>query len=246
MSSAFLAIVFVVAILSGATASLAGFGIGSLLTPLLALRIGVPAAVVAVAIPHAVATTFRAWRLRHAIDWQVMRTFGVASAAGGIAGALAHARMSSEVMTLVLGVLLVATAFMTLADVAPRMRPNRGASMALGALSGGFGGVAGNQGGLRAAALLSFSLAPAAFVATSTATGVLVDAARLPIYLLRGGDVVLTHWVPIAVATVGVVAGTLLGERVLLGLSPARFKQVLALLIGALGLWLCWQGLAAV
>lgn len=36
----------------------------------------------------------------------------------------------------------------------------------------------------------------------------------------------------------GVVAGTLLSERVLLGLSPARFRQVIAVLIGPLGVWL--------
>jgi uncharacterized protein len=246
VSAGFVALVLVVAVASGATASIAGFGIGSLLTPLIALRIGMPAAVLVVAIPHAVATTFRAWRLRQAIDWTVMRTFGVASAAGGIAGALLYTRLSSRSLTLVLGILLVVTAIMTLADVAQRWHPGGRASLALGALSGGFGGVAGNQGGLRAAALLAFGLTPAAFVATSTATGVLVDAARLPVYLLRGGTGLLAHWVVILVATAGVVAGTLLGEKVLLGLSPARFKRIVALLIGALGLWLCWQALGAI
>ena len=246
MSAPFLAAVLAVAVVSGATASLAGFGIGSLLTPLIALRVGVPTAVLVVAIPHAAATVFRAWRLRRAVDWGVMRTFGVASAAGGIVGALLYARLSSRALTLVLGVLLVATAVMTLADVARRWHPGGRASLALGALSGAFGGVAGNQGGLRAAALLSFGLAPAAFVATSTAVGVLVDAARLPIYVLRGSGALLALWIPIVVATAGVLIGTLVGERVLLGLSPARFKRIVASLIGALGLWLCWQALIAI
>jgi uncharacterized protein len=246
VDAGFLALILVGAVASGATASIAGFGIGSLLTPLIALRVGVPAAVVLVAVPHAVATTFRAWRLRHAIDWRVMRSFGIASAAGGILGALLYARLSSRALTLVLGLLLVATALMTLGDVAQRWHPRGAASLALGALSGGFGGVAGNQGGLRAAALLSFGLAPAAFVATSTAVGVLVDAARLPVYLLRGGTVLQAHWVAIVVATAGVVAGTLIGERVLLGLAPARFKRIIVVLIGALGLWLCWQALVVV
>jgi uncharacterized membrane protein YfcA len=52
----FLALLFLVAILSGATASVVGFGIGSLLTPLLATRLGMSVAVAAVAIPHALAT----------------------------------------------------------------------------------------------------------------------------------------------------------------------------------------------
>lgn len=243
MTPPFLAALFAVGVLAGAAASIAGFGIGSLLTPLIATRLGVPSAVAVVAIPHAIATVFRAWRLRSAIDWRVMRSFGVASGIGGVAGALLYTRFSSRALTLVLGLLLVATAVMTLADVARRWHPAGAASQALGVLSGLFGGVAGNQGGLRAAALLSFALTPAAFVATSTAVGVIVDAARLPIYLLRAGPGLLTLWEPIGVASVGVLVGTLAGEQVLLGLSPSTFKRVLATLIGALGVWLCWQGL---
>ena len=243
MSAAFLTLVFVAAVASAATAAVAGFGIGSILTPLVALRLGVPLAVAVVAIPHAVATVLRAWRLRAAIDWRVMRTFGVASAAGGIAGALLYTRASSRGLTLVLGVLLVATAVMTLADVARRWHPSGAGAQLLGVLSGAFGGVAGNQGGLRAAALFAFGLAPATFVATSTAVGVLVDAARLPVYLLRGSAGLLAQWQPILIATAGVIVGTLVGERVLLGLEPARFKRIVAALIGALGLWLAWSAL---
>lgn len=107
-----------------------------------------------------------------------------------------------------------------------------------GLLSGFFGGVAGNQGGLRAAALGAFALTPAAFVATATATGLLVDLARTPVYLLTIGGAVQPATTAIAVAIVGVVAGTLLGERVLLGLTPQRFGRVVALAIAALGAWL--------
>lgn len=245
MTAAFLLVLLAVAVLGGVTASIAGFGIGSLLTPLVATRVGVPVAVVIVAVPHAVATVLRAWRLRAAIDWRVMRTFGVASALGGLLGALLYTRFSSAALTLALGVLLVATAMTTLTNLAERWHPDPRASQLLGALSGAFGGLAGNQGGIRAAALFAFALSPAAFVATSTAVGVAVDAARLPVYLLRSGTGILEHAMPIAVATIGVVAGTLLGERVLLGLSPQAFRRLVAVLIGALGIWLLARGLSS-
>jgi len=57
------AAVFVVAVVSGATAAVAGFGIGSVLTPALALRVGTPTAVAAVALPHFFATALRIRRL---------------------------------------------------------------------------------------------------------------------------------------------------------------------------------------
>jgi uncharacterized membrane protein YfcA len=77
-----------------------------------------------------------------------------------------------------------------------------------------------------------------AFVATSTATGLLVDAARTPVYLYLAGRTMLELWWPIAVATVGVLAGTIAGERLLLGISRERFGQVVGAAVGILGLWL--------
>jgi uncharacterized membrane protein YfcA len=230
--------ILAVAILSGATAAVAGFGIGSLLTPLLAARLGTGVAIAAVAIPHSAATALRFWRLRAAVDWRVIRGFGLLSAAGGLAGALLYARMSSRALTIVLGLLLVATAVAGLTGWTTRWHAAGATAAALGLSSGFFGGIAGNQGGLRAAALLGFGLAPAGYVATSTAIALLVDAARTPIYVWRAGSTLLALAAPIAVATAGVLVGTVLGERVLLGLPPERFRRIVSALIGLLGVWL--------
>ncbi len=234
----FYAALFVVAVLSGATASLVGFGIGSMLTPLLALQIGTDLAVAAVALPHAAATALRCWRLRRAIDWTVLTRFGLLSAAGGLAGALAYRQLDASSLTRVLGALLVLTAVAQLSGLAVHWRPRGVTVGAVGLVSGFFGGIAGNQGGLRAAALTAFSLSPLAFVATSTAAGLLVDVARAPVYLYTAGAALRSLWIPIAVATAGVLAGTILGERVLLGMSRDRFSRLVAIAIGLLGLWL--------
>ena len=232
---------FVVAVLAGATAAIAGFGIGSLLTPLLAAQVGTGVAVAAVAIPHAVASALRAWRLRSAIDWPVLQRFGVLSALGGLAGGLLYARLGNRVLTTVLGLLLLATAVAALTGGTTRWGPGGRRAHLLGVVSGLFGGVAGNQGGLRAAALLTFGLAPIAFVATSTMTGLLVDVARTPLYLVRAGGSLLQAGDHILSATAGVVVGTLLGERLLFGLSADRFRRAIALLIGLVGVLLLMQ-----
>jgi uncharacterized membrane protein YfcA len=204
----FLAAVFLVSVLSGATAALVGFGIGSLLTPLLAARIGTDVAVAAVALPHAVATALRCWRLRASIDWRVLKGFGLLSALAQFSG------------------------------LAAKWRPHGFAVGLLGLGSGFFGGLAGNQGGLRAAALSAFNLSPLGFVATSTAAGLLVDAGRTPVYLTVTGRSLLPLWLPISLATLGVVVGTILGERILLGLPRRTFVTIVASAIGLLGLWL--------
>ena len=235
--------VVAVAVLSAATASVVGFGIGSFLTPLMAIRYGTAAAIAAVTIPHAVATALRCWRLRHHVDRRVLTRFGVVSALGGLAGALAFSRAGSRALTAVLGILLLLTAAAQLGGLAKAWRPHGALATLLGLGSGLFGGVAGNQGGLRAAALASFGLAPAAFVATSTATGLMVDAARAPIYLLRSGHLLHGMSLPIMLGTAGVIAGTLLGERVMLGLRREQFARVVAVAVGLLGIWLVARAL---
>jgi len=92
-------LILVVAVLSGATASVVGFGIGSMLTPLLASRFDASVAVAAVTLPHALATAVRCWRLRANIDRNVLFRFGLLSAAGALAGALVYTRLGPSTLT---------------------------------------------------------------------------------------------------------------------------------------------------
>jgi hypothetical protein len=234
----FALVIFLAAILSGATATVVGFGIGSMLTPLLALRFGTNVAVAAVTIPHALATGVRCWRLRANVDRHVLTRFGLLSAAGALAGALLYTRLGVTALTRILGGLLLLTALAQLTGWASRWRPQGPLVAILGLGSGFFGGIAGNQGGLRSAALTAFRLSPTSFVATATATGLLVDVARTPIYLWKAGARLLPLGLPIGVAAAGVLIGTLFGERILLGLTPRRFGQIVGAAIGILGIWL--------
>jgi uncharacterized membrane protein YfcA len=209
-----------------------------MLTPLLALRVGTGVAIAAVALPHALATALRFWRLRAHVDARVARSFGALSAAGGLIGALLYARLGGSALTITLGALLLLTALAGLTRWVERLRPHGAATWLLGLLSGIFGGVAGNQGGLRSAALLAFGLSPRAFVATATAIALAVDAVRTPIYVWRAGGALADLVLPIVVATAGVLIGTLAGERLLLGLSRDRFRVAVSVLIGLLGVWL--------
>ena len=233
-----LAVILLAGIASGATASVVGFGIGSLLTPLLASQFGTPVAIAAVTIPHAAATALRCWRLRHSIDRPILIRFGLISAAGALGGAVAYSRLGPSALTRVLGSLLLLTAMAQLTGWSARWTP-RGPVVALfGLLSGFFGGVAGNQGGLRAAAMTAFRLPPREFVATATATGLLVDLARTPVYLWSAGPSLVPLTVPIAVAAAGTLIGTLWGERILMGLSKDAFARLMGVAVGALGIWL--------
>jgi uncharacterized membrane protein YfcA len=235
---AFGAIVAVTSVVAGGIAALAGFGIGSLLTPVFALRYDMTVAVAAVSVPHLVATALRLWMLRAQVDWRVVRTFGVMSAAGGLSGALLQQPLGGRALVVVFAGLLLFAGASGMTGLSDRMRFGRRTAWAAGLLSGLFGGLVGNQGGIRSAALLGFHLAPGAFVASATATALMVDLARMPVYAVVEGDR-LRHAAPwIALATAGAVAGTLAGTPVLGGIPPRLFRRLVSALIFALGLYM--------
>ena len=233
--SLFAALTVVVAVVAGGMAAVTGFGIGSLLTPLFALRLGLKLAVVCVAVPHFLGTLLRFGLMRRAINCQVLLTFGLASAAGGLAGALLQAHFSSWLLTVLFGSLLVLAG---LGELVGRRLLIRGRPLAIGAgiLSGAFGGLVGNQGGIRSAALLDFDLPRQAFVATATAAGLCVDGARLPVYIATRGRSILQQWPLLALAAAGVLAGTLIGDRLLRRLPERVFRRIVALIIIGLGI----------
>lgn len=86
------------------------------------------------------------------------------------------------------------------------------------------------------AAMLGFDVPKEAFVATATAIAIFVDVARLPAYLASGWRSMLDVWPFVLIATIGAVAGTALGTRVLGRLPQSLFRTVVALLLLLLGI----------
>jgi len=235
--------IFLAATIAGAIAAVTGFGIGSVLTPTLGLIVDTKTAVAAVSIPHLVGTAIRFWRLRPDIDRRTLWRFGVPSAAGGLTGALLHEWMTSPWLTTLFGALLIFVAASELTGLAHRMRFKGALAWIAGALSGLLGGLVGNQGGIRSAALLGFDLPKRTFVATATAVGLIVDGARMPVYLVTEGNALRGLLLPIAVAIAGVIVGTVFGGRMLMRIPEHRFRLVVAVILAALGATMLLRGL---
>ena len=235
-------LILVVSAMAGGIAAVTGFGIGSLLTPVLALQLDTRLAVAAVSVPHVIGTALRFWLLSGGVDRRVFWRFGLTSAAGGLMGALLQGWASTRWLEIVFGLLLLYAAVSEMAGLARRMRFRGSGAWIAGALSGLLGGLVGNQGGLRSAALLGFDLSKQSFVATATAIGLVVDGARMPVYLVTHGQELagIVRW--IAVATVGVIVGTVLGSRALTRIPDVWFHRVLALVLATLGAAMLWRG----
>jgi hypothetical protein len=230
-------VVAIVAAVAGGIASIAGFGIGSLLTPLLAIRYGTKTAVAAVAIPHLIATVLRLWKLRRDVDRHVLLGFGSMNAVGSLIGALIHVWINNPILTIVLGALLIFAGATGVLGYADRMRFDKKTAAIAGAVSGAFGGLVGNQGGIRSAAMLGFDLRGTAFVATATAIGVAVDVVRMPVYFATESTRIFQAWPAVLAGVIGVVFGTIVGQGILRKIPEKLFRRVISgilLLVGVL------------
>lgn len=237
------AALFGIAAVAGGVASVAGFGIGSLITPFLSLALDTKLAVAVVSIPHLIATGMRLWMLRGHVDRRVLRGFGLMSAAGGLVGAILHARIAAPALTLVFGAILVFAGFTGATGLSRKMRFHGIGAWIAGAVSGGLGGLVGNQGGIRSAALLGFDLSKESFVATATAIGLIVDAARMPVYFWGEREGILGSGKWIALSVLGVVVGTLVGAKFLKRLPETSFRRIVSACILALGAFMLYRGL---
>ena len=227
--------IFALAVVAGAVAAVAGFGIGSLLTPALGTAIGIRAAVAIVSVPHAIATATRLWALRDAVDLRVLRSFGFASAAGGLLGAALHGAFASPILSITLGGLLILAGVLELTGLNRRLVLEGAAATVAGVASGVFGGLVGNQGGIRSAALLRAGLTPRALVATATATAMLVDLARVPVYVATNGQDIGENTRYVVMLALGATLGTVFGAPVLRRLPELTFRRVLAVVLVLLG-----------
>jgi len=245
-----------VALATAAVTLFSGFGLGTVLMPVLALYFPLPLAIAATAIVHFANNLFKLGLMYRGADWRVVARFGVPAALAAIAGAAllgqvdsmpalatyAIGRWNFEVtgVKLVVGTLIVIFGALELSrrfeslSFPPRWLPLGGL------LSGFFGGLSGMQGALRSAFLLKATSSKEAFVATGVVAAVLVDAARLAVY---GTDVMaryfsdLQHAVaPLIVATACAFIGSFVGARVLKKVTYRAVQVVVAaamLLIGA-------------
>jgi uncharacterized protein len=223
---------------AGAIAAISGFGIGSILTPVLSTQIDTKVAVAVVSIPHFIGTLVRFVRLRRKVNRTIAFTFGVASAIGGLGGALLNAYASGPTLGYVLGTLLVFAGLSGISGIADRFQLRGPLSWIGGFISAALGGLVGNQGGIRSAAMIGFHLSKESFVATATAIALVVDGARVPVYLAVQHDDMLRQWQVMLLSTIGVIAGTLAGSRLLRRIPEAIFKRIVSALVLGLGIYM--------
>jgi uncharacterized membrane protein YfcA len=245
----------VVALLASLLTLFAGFGLGTLLMPVVALFFPLPVAVAMTAAVHLANNLFKFGLLGRHVDGRVLLRFGVpALVASGLGAWTLHwlgdlpewwrytlfgREFAVTPLKCLVGVVILI--FVVLegskrlrkATVDPRYLPIGGV------LSGFFGGLSGHQGALRSMFLARLELAPQAFVGTGVALALLIDLARIGVYASEfDAQWTSLDWRLLLATTLAAFAGAWLGARWLRKTTMPGIQRAVAVLLVAVGLGL--------
>ncbi len=190
-----------------------GFGLGTILMPVMAIFFPLPIAISFTAIIHLLQNSLKTYLLWRVIDWNVALKFGLTALIASIPGALLLKELSvfgSAKEYVFLGI--------------------------KGAVSGFFGGLSGNQGALRSVFLINTNLDKNAFIGTNAMISMMVDIARLVVYSLSFSHLLASANLSlcgIAIAAAG--GGVLLGMTLLKKVTIEFIQKLIIVLLFLLG-----------
>jgi uncharacterized membrane protein YfcA len=242
-------------IVSGLTL-FSGFGLGTILMPVVAIFLPVPIAIAITAVVHFMNKIFKLLLLWRHVDMRVLVVFGIPALLAAIPGALlldyiselnplaTYMLLGNEhsiaPVKLVAGLLLI---FFAVAEQVPFLRNNTLRRFGLpvgGLLSGFFGGLTGQQGAFRSAFLVQDNLSEKAFIATNAAIAALVDAVRLVVYGTTFNFILFEVHTPLVLsAIVSSFFGVFLGAMFLEKITIRFIQQLVAVMMYAFGILLC-------
>jgi len=222
-----------------------GFGLGTVLLPVLAIFFPLPLAIAMTATVHFTNNLLKIALVGKHASKEVLIRFGIPAIIFSFLGAWLLMRTTGFgwITQYTIGEynfeitwvkLLIATVIFifTLMELFPveRFFSIRPQHLPIGgALSGFFGGLSGHQGALRSLFLVSSNLSKEAFIGTGVVIALLIDIARIGIYSSSLMETQwFEHWGLLLAATASAFIGTWLGNRYLKKITMAGVQKIVA------------------
>ena len=231
-----------VALFAAFLGTTAGFGISSILLPVALLFFDFPTSLALVSIFHLSGNVGRITFFHQGIDRRMVVTIGGASVIFTLLGASLVSVVYQPVLRLLLGLVLLG--YMVLSTVTSRVRLVASLRNRLvgGSIYGFSAGLIGTGGPIRGALLSAFQLAPQTYISTSGAISFLVDLIRVPTYLLNG-FLQPRYYIYIPFLFLVAITGAVMSRQLVARTSSTKFRHVIRLAIGSIGLKLFVENL---
>ena len=209
-----------------------GFGVGTIMMPIMALFFDVKVAIFLAAIVHFFNNVSRLVLYWSEINWQIIKRFGVVSIIGAFVGSFAQIYLDSVWLKTGVGLFLIIYAVLTLVPGKIKIELPQSLDFIGGFLSGLVGGLIGNQGAIRSVYLLGYGLQKQELVVSSALIAVIIDSTRIPVYAYSNFQYLQENLLLLATVIATAIFGTVVGSRLLPKVSYDLFRKII--LIGVL------------
>lgn len=214
----------------------AGFGLATMLTPVVLVWLPPHEAIAVVAIIHGAHNAWKLKLLQSSVDYGAVRRYGWALVVGAVIGALLHSYIPSEPLLLVVGLALVILPILSVTERWTNFRLPESEDRVGGFGSGFFGGLTGHQGALRAMFLQKRLPDKLSYAATASILALAVDLTRIPIYLVFEGRAILDEYMIIIALVLSAIAGVNLGKVWLTKWQQPKIRSGILIAIVASGI----------
>lgn len=223
-----------------------GFGLGTLLMPVIALFLPLPIAIAITAVVHFANNILKFILLAKESDFSILLRLGLPAMIFAMLGAWALELLYTSTwaisytflgiafrMTILKWVIGGVILLFIFVESCPILHlPSYAKKLWLGGiLSGFFGGLSGHQGAFRTLFLSQNKLSKEVFLATGVTIAVVVDVSRLTLYA-QYWDRVIVQWDMVVVATFSAFLGTLMGKHFLRKVTIEQINTVVTWMLG--------------
>lgn len=246
-------IVSIVAFLTALLTFFSGFGLGTLLAPVLMLFFPIDVAIALTGIVHFFNNIFKLVLVGKNVNKEVFIRFGIPAILFAFIGAYVLLQIpnmqplfsyqfigktfSVYPLKLTIAILILFFACMDIVPYFNKLQFNKNKLPIGGALSGFFGGLAGTQGALRSAFLIRAGLSKEAFIGTTVVISSLVDFMRLSVYSTRMMHLDLKQNLPLLIcAILSAMTGAFIGNKLLKKVTINFLKITVAIFLIIIGI----------
>lgn len=223
----------------------AGFGLATMITPVVFLWLEPHEAVAVVAIVHGSHNAWKLKVLRESVDYSSVRRFGWAMVMGALLGASLNTVFESNLLLLLVGVALVVLPVLSVTERWTTLRLPESEDRIGGFGSGFFGGLTGHQGALRAMFLQKRLPDKTEYAATAAVLALVVDVTRIPVYVaLEGWQILEAGWLIVGLVLAAIL-GVQLGKRWLKKWKSERIRIGILIAIVLSGVMYVHEALVA-
>tara|TARA_B100001142_G_scaffold41169_1_gene36761 strand:- start:20632 stop:21363 length:732 start_codon:yes stop_codon:yes gene_type:complete len=221
----FLALVAIGAFVAAALTVPAGFGLSTILTPLVLVLMPPHEAVAVVAIVHGAHNAGKLALLWENVDFTAFKRYGIWLVVGSIIGAVLQSQVPQRPLLGILGLALMILPILTISERWTGYRIPEANDRFGGFGSGFMGGLSGHQGALRAMFLSKRIPDKMSYAATASILALCVDLSRIPVYLAYRSSEIYSQLSLILVLVVSALIGARVGKRWLKSLNSELIRN---------------------